>query len=167
MQGLPRFFSCSLTVPSKERPASFHFLWCILFPRFLRQLLRQKGNSILSVVFASWAFFPISVQLWVLMTLWYFWLFNDEWSTPYISMKCQVQLEMWCFGVSALLGFAEQESCLLERRIDEGANPDVERNSSKLFPFLNKDVRGKKMRVEGRCFRIRFPGGSQDLTSHV
>ena len=51
---------------------------------------------------------------------------------------------MWCFGVSALLGFAEQESCLLDRRIDEGANSDVEKNSSKLFPFLNKDVRGEK-----------------------
>lgn len=166
MQGVPRFLSCSVTVhfvyPSKERPASFPVLWCILFSQFLRQLLRQKGNSILSVVFASWAFLPISVQLWVLMPLWYFWLFNDGWST-----KCQVQLEMWCFGVSALLGFAEQESCLLDRRIDEGANSDVEKNSSKLFPFLNKDVRGEKWGVEGRCFRIRFPGGSQDLTSHV
>lgn len=59
-------------------------------------------------------------------------------------MKCQVQLEMGCFGVSALLGFAEQESSLLDRRIDEGANSDIEKNSSKLFPFLNKDVRGKK-----------------------
>lgn len=59
---------------------------------------------------------------------------------------------MWCFGVSALLGFAEQESCLLDRRIDEGANSDVEKNSSKLFPFLNKDVRGEKMRGGGEMF---------------
>lgn len=67
-------------------------------------------------------------------------------------MKCQVQLEMWCSGVSALLDFAEQESCLLDRRIDEGTNSDVEKNSSKLFPFLKKDVRGKKMRDGGEMF---------------
>ena len=66
-------------------------------------------------------------------------------------MKCQGQLEMWCSGVSALLDFAEQESCLLNRRIDEGANSDVERNSSKLFPLL-KNMLGGKMRDGGEMF---------------
>lgn len=51
---------------------------------------------------------------------------------------------MWCSGVSALLDFAEQESCLLDGRIDEGANSDVEKNSSKLFPFLKNMLGGKK-----------------------
>lgn len=73
-------------------------------------------------------------------------------------MKCQGQLEMWCSGVSALLDFAEQESCLLNRRIDEGANSDVEKNSSKLFPLLKNMLGGENEGWRGDVLEL----GSQE-----
>ena len=84
--------------------------------------LRQKGKQRASSGQSShwWAFLSISVQMLVLMTLWSLWLFNEEWSPHCISTKCQVQLEILWSGCPASLGFAEQESCLLYRRIDEG-----------------------------------------------